>query len=334
MLHQQLVELCGFDNATHQLTGLYCSGPAQELKNWFDSVDFEKLPPEVTCMAAVAGSSAQFEGVPQPLIPRLRGIIKYVHTLNSGMMAGVCALAAALNRADLPVLLLEDTALYMHHAELPQRHLWQMCIGVRTRDYAQTLNIARECGFTVETFPNAASLRQGVTRQITVIPVDDASYLWHGAQELKKGNAVFLCPESAAILIEISQRAFRSLTKQTARVAMVRWCMDVKLLSELMTDADWLRAVQIAKGEHACSHMNLLFAAYRAITGADLPQTALFGNGRDVRRTLRLLHALRRCPETGHRIRRRYLLCRLRRPDSMVHSCAIFLKGVLRKLST
>lgn len=332
MLRQQLVALCGFDDATRQLTALYCSGTSQELPNWFDSVEFEALPPELTCMAAVAGSSAQFSGVPQALVPRLRGIIKYVHTLNSGMMAGVCALAAALNGEDISVLLLEDTALYMRHTALPQRHLWQMCIGVRKSDYERTLDIARTCGFTVEIFENAAALRQGVTRQITVIPLDETSFLWQGAQELKKGNAVFLCPAPAAILIAISQRAFRSLTKKTSRVAMVRWCMDVKLLSELMTQADWQCASQIAACEHAENHMCLLFAAYHAITGIDPSAQAPFGSERDVRRTLRLLQSLRRCPEPGHRLRRRFLLCRLRRPDSLAHSCALFLKGAARKL--
>ena len=180
------------------------------------------------------------------LIPRLRGIVKYVHTLNSGMVSGVCLLGSACNQAQIPILLLEETALYMQYADAPQRHLWQMYIGVPAKQHEKVLNLARENGFTVECYSNTAVARQGVTRQIVIRSVEDNSYLWDGAEKLKKGNAVFLCPTAATMLLEEHQRTFRALTKPNPRVSLVRWSMDMKILLERLSDEDWIQAKKIA----------------------------------------------------------------------------------------
>lgn len=333
-MERQFSALCGLRHEAQALTRIYCSEPVSEqaLNDWFASADFEALPSEVTCMAAVAGARIGFSGVPQTLAPRLRGIIKYVHTLNSGMMAGACMLGAALNKAKIPVLLLEDTALYMSCPNASQRHLWQMRLGVRRQDYSRTLDIAREAGWDVEEFLHTSAVRQGTMRQISITPVEDTSYLWSGAAELRKGNAVFLCPEAAAILIGINQSAFRALTKPNAHTAIVRWVMDMKLLLAQFTEADWHRAAEIAHKEHACSHMCLLLAAYAAVTGITPAQAELFGTERDAFRVLRLLQKFRGCTEKRQKLRRLFLLYRLRRPDCILCSVKLFLQHILNRI--
>lgn len=333
-MEDKIFEFCGLDTATKELASVYCQKiiSSQELGDWFAFAQFEALPPDLTCMAAAAGTAVAFADVPEALVPRLRGIIKYVHTLNSGMFSGVCALGAACNQEQIKVLLLEDTALYMRYPDMPQRHLWQMCIGVRAEQYEKVLELARENGFAVEVHPNAAVARQGVVRQIVIRPVEDSSYLWSGAEELKKGNAVFLCPEVAAMLIEAGQRTFRALTKPKPRVSLVRWCMDLKILLEYLSDADWVRGKAIAQSEHACCHMRLLFAVYEAITGIRVKAAEQFGTQQDARRTLRLLQAYAACPETGQKLRRVYLLYRLRRPDCVAATVWMLVRLALRKI--
>lgn len=332
-MQEKLSTFCGFDESSKTLTGLYCKTPisSQELGEWFSSVSFEALPPDQTCMAAIAGAAVQFADVPDAEIPRLRGIIKYVHTLNSGMFSGVCALGAACNRAQIRVLLMEDTALYMRYPDMPQRHLWQTCIGVRMDQYKKVLDLAQENGFEVEHFPNAAVARQGVVRQIVIKPVEDNSFLWSGAEELKKGNAVFLCPEPAAILIETCQRTFRALLTPKPRISVVRWCMDMKILSDCLSDSDWIRGKAIAEREHAHCHMGLLFAIYHAVTGLSLKAANQFGTTQDARRTFRLVQAYVVCPKNGHKLRRTYLLYRLRRPDSIIATARMLLRLAFRK---
>jgi len=334
MTKQDYSALCKLSDAAQALLGIYhaAAPSAQALGTWFAGADFEALPSEITCMAAATAAAAGFSGVPQELIPRLRGIIKYVHTLNSGMMAGLCALGSALNRENIPVLLLEDTALYLSCPDAPQRQLWQMRIGVKKQDYDRALDVARRAGFTVETFLYSALAKQGVTRQITILPVDGSSWLWQGAGALKKGTAVFLCPQIAATFIGISQSAFRALTKPNPSSAIVRWSMDMKLLLGQFTSSDWSQAAEFAHKERAGSHMRLLLEAYASLSAAACTQTELFATGREAQRLFKLLTAFRATPEKGQSIRRLLLFCRLRRPDCLAAAARLFFKEVLKKL--
>lgn len=333
-MQEKLAAFCGLDGITKELIRIHCQPaiPSQKLGAWLASTEFEALPSHLTCMAAAAGSTVRFADVPEALIPRLRGIVKYVHTLNSGMFSGACLLGAACNQAQIPVLLLEDTALYMRYADAPQRHLWQVCIGVQAAQYEEVLDLAQKSRFTVERHPYAAVARQGITQQIVIRPLDEKSYLWDGAVELKKGNTAFLCPQPATMLIEACQRMFRALTKPNPQISLVHWCMDMKILLNHLSDADWLCGKEIAKNEHAQCHIRFLLAAYTAITGTELKKAELFGTQTDVKRTLRLLQAYTVCPETKQKLRRVYLLYRLRRPDSIAAASALLAGRILRKL--
>lgn len=102
---QDILSLCGLGEPARNLAEIYCKENIshQALHTWFTSVDFEKLLPQITCMASAAGKLTDFSGVPEDVIPRLRGIIRYVHTLNSGMLAGVWAVCAKMNEAGIPL---------------------------------------------------------------------------------------------------------------------------------------------------------------------------------------------------------------------------------------
>lgn len=333
-MQNKLFTFCGLDEQITALARIYgqpniCS---RALGEWLASAEFDALPSYLTCMAAAAGSSVRFEDIPNALVPRLRGIVKYVHTLNSGMFSGLYLLGTVCNQAKIPLLLLEDTALYMCYASAPQRHLWQVCVGVHTTQYEDVLQLAEQCGFAVERHPYAAVARQGITTQIVIRPTENDSYLWTDTIELKRGNAVFVCPRTATMLIEACQRTFRALTKPDPAVSVMRWCMDMKILLEHLSDTDWARANEIAQSEHAQCHIRFLLAVYTAITGTELEGAALFGTHRDVKRTFRLLQAYAACPKEKQKLRRLFLLYRLRRPDSIIAATALLTQRIWRKL--
>lgn len=283
-------------------------------------------------MAAVTAARNGFSGTPADLIPRLRGIIKYAHTLNAGMISGVCMLGEALNKAQIPLILLGDTALYLTSPKAPERHLWQMRIGVPETDYSHTLNIAREAGFRVEEYRYTALASQNATRQITIIPLPGSAGLWQGASEYKKGNAVFLCPARSEVLISVCQDAFRALTRNTPRSAMIRWAVDFRCLSQQLSEQDWLLAAKAAKREHATAHVYLLCMLYAGMTGQYPAQTSQFGDGRDADALLATLECYLSHPKRGGKLRRSYLLCRMRRPDSALAAAFLFLRQILRKV--
>ncbi len=327
-MQKELLNLSGLDDTSRNLIKIYSNEPIypEALREWFSSVDFEALLSQISCMAATAGTITRFEGVPEQFIPRLRGIIRYIHTLNSGMIAGVCAIGAKMNEADIPVLLMEDTALYMLYPTMPQRHLWQTFIGVPQQNFKQAVSIAQEAGFAVDEYPFVAIARQGVMRQIVISSIEEQSPIWRGTTELKKGNVTFLCPDAANIFLDISKRIFRGLTKPNPQAVITCWIMDMRLLLAQMQKEDWLKAAQLATTENVGSHIYLLLSLYYAETGVSIKHKELFANERVSNRLAKLLNQYAGSHKRNCHIWRLILRCRIRRPDSLLHTIRLCIK--------
>lgn len=331
MTRQDLFDLCAFDTPTRTLAALYCAPAPQALSQWLSESDFDKLPSDLTCMAANAAAAVGFAEMPQALTPRLRGIIKYVHALNAGMTAGFLSLAAALQEANIRLLLLEDTALALSAPEGGRRQLWQLRIGVAGQDYEKAVSIAHQKGWEGEASPWAATLKQGVTRQLTLFPFGQDSYLWKNASVLPLGGTPLLCPEPAALLMGLCQLGFRTLTKKAPREAMVHWLMDMKLLLARFDDAHWQRALELARQENACLHVGLLLYIYASVSEGSVCAEA-FCSRPEADRTAGLLRAFRACPEKEKNLKRVYLLHRLRRPDSLTATLGLLAREAVKKL--
>ena len=330
MTEQALFDLCAFDAPTCTLARLYCGkSDLQTLGRWLSETDFEALPTDLSCMAANAASE-DFSQMPQTLVPRLRGILKYVHTLNAGMTAGFLSLATQWQAQGISAVLLEDTALALCAPEGGRRQLWQLRIGISRKDYQKAVAMAQESGWLGEASPWAATLKQSQTRQITLFPLEDGSYYWQANTMRKFGNVSLLCPEPAALLMGLCQLGFRALTKQAPRAAMVHWLMDMKLLLSLFEEAHWQRALQLAKAENALFHMGLLLHIYEAISGSAVNAAAFCGL-EEAAHTAKLLKAFRASEEKGQKGRRLYLLYRLRRPDSVGASLKLLLRELQKK---
>ena len=331
MTNQMLFDLCHFDEATVSLSALYCGTPdLPKLSAWLSAADFDALPSDLTCMAAGAVAE-DYSQVPSALVPRLRGLLKYVHTLNSGMTAGLLSLATALHKEGIALLLLEDTALSLCMGS--RRQLWQLRVGVCKKDYNRAVEIAHAGGWVGEASPWAATLKQSTARQITLFPFAQDSYVWENTTTLQKGSIPLLCPEPAALLMGLCQLGFRALTKQNPRVAMVHWAMDMKLLLSSFEERHWQRALHLAQQENACCHVGLLLRIYAALSESALCADAFCGP-KEAETTAKLLEAFRTCPETGKKFKRLILLYRLRRPDSLPAALKLLAREVLKKKRT
>ena len=323
-------EFCGFDAQTQSLCAIYCQNRADDLSRWLSDADFDKLPSDLTCMAAVSAAAAGFDAMPQALAPRLRGLIKYVHALNSGMTAGMLSLASALHREGIRLLLLEDTALALTAPEGGQRQLWQLRIGVTKKDFSRAVALAHSAGWEGEASPWAATLTKGVTRQLTLFPFAESSYLWENAAPAQLGSGALLCPEPAAILMGMCQLGFRALLKKSPRAAMVHWVMDMKQLLSRFDEKHWQRALVLAKQEKALFHVGLMLHIYSGLC-QDVPANR-FCTAAQAQHTANLIQAHRQCPEKGQKLRRVYLLHRLRRPDSFPGALASLSGELIKKL--
>ncbi len=321
----QHLALCGMEESVRTLIGIYCAEhfAEKQLANWFAEIEFEALRPEVSCMAAAISTAHDCVGVPPALIPRLRGIMRYVHTLNSGMAAGICTLGKQYNEAGIPTMLLGSTALHLTAPNRPRRHMWQMEIGVSEEHFPQAVALAKQAGFAVEQTPYSAAARCGNTQCVLIRKGMDA------AQGTWEGNGVsFLLPDGAELLVSLAQTAFQTLFGTDAKVKLVAFMMDLHCL--VAAKPNWDAVAAAAKKRGLSTQVRLMLEVYHALSSSAEIGDALhlFSSEKQTARLARLLLQYRACkPNT---FKRRWLSAQIR--DDVSPFTALW-KAVSRKIT-
>ena len=95
--------LCPMEETQRQLPALYCAQNCSQeaLAAWLACVNFDTLPSQITCMASAAAAKTGFDRLPPAVTPRLRGLIKYIRTLNAGAPSTELAYTTAEDSAQL-----------------------------------------------------------------------------------------------------------------------------------------------------------------------------------------------------------------------------------------
>lgn len=334
---ERLAALCGIGPTVRGLMAQYCADqPApRETADFFAAVEFEALPAEVTCMAAAVCAAGGYAGTPAYVMPRLRGITKYVHTLNAGQLSGLCAFGRQCREKGIPLLTRDATAIRLAYPDCPQRHLWQVDASVPAAFFQQALSMARRSGYEVRQSGASANLRKSVTQSMMLYPC--AGEWEENVCPLERNGVVFMQPTAEALLVGVLEQGFRILYQPHPGSGLVRWLMDAHAL--LSGPVDWAAAAGLAAKQSLSGQMLLMLDVYRLLAGRPLPEAAAacFQAGPEANRLLVLLERLRAIPPGTKRARRLWLLTRLEQPEHLSGAAICFLKrgaaALLRRLA-
>lgn len=329
MDQQQITTLCGMEDSLCRLIGLYCmQHPSEkEITDWFSEIEFEALRPEVSCMAAAVAAVNDYQGAPLELVPRLRGINRYVHTLNSGMTAGLCALGKRFNEANILAVLLGSTAVHLGYPEPPRRHIWQTEISVSEADFSQAVALAEHAGFVIEQTPYSATARCGNTQCVLIRKGREYA---QRVTDLTVNGVSFLIPCNSELLVSLAEMVFQALSDTGTGAKLIPWIMDLHCV--IASTADWKAAAAVAAKRGTASQVRLVLEMYcslapNILTGEVLD---LFG-ARDA--TVRLAQLLLECRDLkpgSARLKRLWLSAQIKNGNSRSAALGAFFKELYR----
>lgn len=325
MEQQQIITLCGMEDSVRRLIGLYCMQcpPEKEIADWFSLVELEALRPEVSCMAAAMAAANDYVGTPLNLVPRLRGILRYVHTLNSGMMAGLCALGKQLNEADIPALLIGSTAVHLGYPEPARRHIWHTQIGVPETDFPRAAALAAAAGFTVQHNPYSVTARCGNTQCVLIQKGMDSA---PGATKLLVNGVPFLMPCSAELLVSLAEAMYQALATTESGAKLIPWIMDLHCV--ITANPDWNSIAAVAAKRGTCSQVRLILELYNSLAPNVLAGEVmnLFGTEDTAAHLAQLFLKYRNIQPGRARLKRLWLSARINSGGSLSKAVGAFLK--------
>lgn len=331
MDQQQSILLSGADEAACTLIGQYCAEHPDEkqIADWFSGIEFEALRPEVSCMAAAMVSENDYMGTPGELVPRLRGITRYVRTLNAGMTAGLCALGKQFNEAGIPAVLVGSTAVHLGYPNPPQRHMWQMEIGVLEADFPRAAALAEHAGFTVEQTPYSATARRGNTQCILV---RKGMGYTQETTELTVNGVSFLMPSGAELIVSLAEAVFQVLSGTAPGAKLIPWIMDLHGLTAAVSDWDAVAAAADKRGTAA--QVRLVLELYHALAAGSLTEEILscFGTGDQTVRLTQLLLKYRKLNSGSSKLKRLWFSAQLKSEGSSFAALILFFKSARQAL--
>lgn len=309
--------LCGMEPPVQALMKLCCGDrPTQaQIAQWFSSVEFDALSSEAAYWAAMAGSTHDFAGVPDALIPRLKGIVKYVHTLNSSSLSALFYLTHVLCAGDIPVAALNETAACIAYPQLPVCHLWKAEAAVPVERYPQALKIAAEGGFSVTPSAGCAVLRRGNAQHLILYPYDHRGERDWSLHPVSVQGATVLIPDREQIVLSVADRFVETLKKPDAFGKRLSLLMRMRYLNQNIADPKSLAAAAEKSGQK--TQVGLVLACMDFLGAGIAPETAaLFGTREQTDQLARLLLRWRSVSQKGNRWSRLWLRVRIRTADA------------------
>lgn len=333
-MNPQLLQKLVNDNPSiYTLFRLYCSEHPTDtdIANWFSEIDFEALPPEFAGMAAGMSAANHFSGTPQQLIPRLQGIIKYIHTLNLGMLAGLCFLGKQYNQSGISMLLMGATAIRLKHPDHPQQHLWQTELGILAADYPRAIALAADAGFTIQENAFSAIAKKGSTQCIILYKLSPNAYLYHDIKPIITGGVSFSMPCDATLFVSLAEAAFRSLNHPTPGKPFITRL--VHLHHIISSGIQWKLAATTAAQHATANQVRLILEIYNQFVPETISPDILeyFGSKTQVQRLTNNVLTCRSLPPNRHKLRRLWLFTKIQQADKPYTTLPRFLYKLIQK---
>lgn len=332
MQYQKLLKLCGMKKNMCTLFQLYTSLNPEPtaINRWFSEIDFEALPSEMSAMAASIGADTDYAGVPESLVNRLRGISRYIHTLNTGMAAGLCALNKQCNRHGLQLLLSRSSAIQMSIPEHPARSLWHMDTVISEQDFDQVIQIAEDLGYSITKTTCEAIAKKGNTQSIHI---QKSSVHRMNTTILAVNGTEFLIPTKEELLVDLCEAATETLSRPDSPSRLLPWLMDIHSL--IQSGIDEKQANIIALERRAAAKVQLILLIYHQTSEPAVHSQTPFRFSSDAK-ALRLanrLQAYRSLRPEGFRLRRHWLYWQIQLADSPIKAFLNFHKSLLHHIA-
>ena len=357
---QKLLTSCGINDIHDKLIklyGLHGNADHRDIRRWFDSIDFEKLPPAASCMAAVMCSENDYAGTPPALIPRLKGVLRYHRILNSGLYSCMCSIIREYNKVGIETLVMKGAAIKTGYNPNFVRPMWDVDILVKSEDFDHAFSIAQQLGFEGSWAPHSIDLKRGNLESIDLHHVfirdiqsgKNSSY-WPECFAHTWNDAKFFIPERHALLLQLIANAHTNFIQHQGTNVALRWVMDLDALINGKEPIDWNKFISLAKHLNIEPQVCIILTAYDIVLPGVIDIRFITNELGVNRKAVRQIRYVHRYHEVNRQFRNppegcssaklalihiRWLImeCRAENPGTWLHAMACmpkFLKGELR----
>ncbi len=206
----------------------------QNLADIFARFKVDELRQEEVSLLSQLCIKANYQGVPPAQRPRMKGVSRYFVTLNARQTFTFLQLAELYAQAGIEVLLCKGIAMRLGYMKDQSRHMWDVDIAVRPRDYERAVALARQHGYAGKPGMHATTLEKE-----KYLPIDLHSYfhktsvkgideggVWQRSRRLNIHGQKLLLPGVEDILAQLLTNAFSNIVIEGNTRPHLKWIYD------------------------------------------------------------------------------------------------------------
>ncbi len=242
---RKLIGLCFRDTVT-----------ADETADYFDGIVFEECQYDVCCLIAQMCSKHHYAGAPEPLIPKIQGLIRYLTTMNAFRIVELFKFVREINRAGIPVMLTKGAAIRVAYYPKLIRYMADTDIYVARKDFDRTAKLAKDYGCESRLSFHSVELKKGpLAVDVHKVFVKEllnganSDGIWRRAFKSDQKGVSFYIPSKEDMIVQILVTGFYNVLESSCEQEKkhVRWIIDILpfLLDE--RKIDWKKVVRIAE---------------------------------------------------------------------------------------
>ncbi|HNX28918.1 MAG TPA: nucleotidyltransferase family protein [Syntrophomonadaceae bacterium] len=241
-----------------ELISLYCKDTvtADEAADYFDGIIFEESQYDVCCLIAQMCARHNYTGTPEELIPKIKGLARYLTTMNALRTVELFKFIKAINQAEIPVMLIKGAAIRIGYFPKVNRYMADTDIYVAGKNYNRTVKLAKDYGCEGISSYHSIDLKKGpLALDVHKVFVKELlnganpDGIWHRATKADQNGVSFYIPSREDMIIQILVTGFYDLfeSSRDKEKKHIKWITDILpfLLDE--EKIDWEKTASIAE---------------------------------------------------------------------------------------
>jgi hypothetical protein len=242
---RELIGLCYRDTVT-----------ADEVANYFDGIVFEESQYDLCCLIAQMCARHKYAGVPKHLVPKIRGLTRYLTTINALRVVELFKFLKRLNQADIPVMLTKGVAIRVGYYPQIIRYMADTDIYVEEKNFFGAVGLAKDYGCEGRLAYHSIDLKKGslavdIHRVFVkeLLNGADSAGIWQRATKTDQNGVSFYIPSREDMVVQIVVSGFYNVIESAWDQGRkhIKWIIDLLPFLLDAKQADWERIILISE---------------------------------------------------------------------------------------
>lgn len=212
-----------------------------ELFSYYETVVFDDLQGQHACALASLSQRLDYQGVPDDLVPRVKGVIRYYSARNAMQMKELLCLLKKLNKTNADVMILYGAAMKAYYMPYTVRYMGDISFRIKIDGLQNAISALEDTGkYTIKTSEHQLTIIKNQQKPEILFTClncydsemnHDEDVFWEDALETSfQGERIFIPSRETQLILILSNVFQAAFIGRNSCCGRIQWVQDSAFL--------------------------------------------------------------------------------------------------------